>query len=72
MPQSVKLSDELIEQARQYGVVYHRSTTKQIEYWSTIGKILKENPDLPYSFIKDILLAQRELLSGDVTPYDFG
>jgi hypothetical protein len=27
---------------------------------------------LPYSFIKDILLAQREVLSGDVTPYDFG
>ena len=46
MPQSVKLSDELIKQAR--------------------------HPDLPYSFIKDILLAQREVLSGDVAPYDFG
>ena len=30
MPQSVKLSDELIKQARQYGEVYHRSTAKQI------------------------------------------
>ncbi len=67
MPQSVKLSDELIKQARHYGDVYHRSTAKQIEYWSTIGKISEENPDLPYSFIKDILLAQREVLSGDVT-----
>ena len=72
MPQSVKLSDELIKQARHYGDVYHRSTAKQIEYWSTIGKISEENPDLSYSFIKDILLAQREVLSGDVTPYDFG
>jgi hypothetical protein len=72
MPQSVKLSDELIKQARHYGDVYHRSTAKQIEYWSTIGKISEENPDLPYSFIKDILLAQREVLSGDVTSYDFG
>jgi hypothetical protein len=72
MPQSVKLSDELIKQARHYGDVYHRSTAKQIEYWSTIGKISEENPDLPYSFIKDILLAQREVLSGDVTPYEFG
>ena len=72
MPQAVKLSDELIKQARHYGDVYHRSTAKQIEYWSTIGKISEENPDLPYSFIKDILLAQREVLSGDVTPYDFG
>jgi hypothetical protein len=72
MPQSVKLSDELIKQARQYGDVYHRSTAKQIEYWSTIGKISEENPDLPYSFIKEILLAQSEVLSGDVTPYEFG
>src|SRR5210317_1722699 len=72
MPQSVKLSDELIKQARQYGDVYHRSTAKQIEYWSTIGKISEENPDLPYSFIKDILLAQSEVASGDVTPYEFG
>ena len=72
MPQSVKLSDELTEQARHYGAVYYRSRAKQIEYWSTIGKISEENPDLPYSFIKDILLAQRELLSGDVTPCDFG
>ena len=59
MPQSVKLSDELIKQARHYGDVYHRSTAKQIEYWSTIGKISEENPDLPYSFIKDILLIVR-------------
>ena len=63
MPQSVKLSDELIKQARHYGDVYHRSTAKQIEYWSTIGKISEENPDLPYSFIKEILIAQREVLS---------
>jgi len=33
MPQSVKLSDALIKQARLYGEVYHRSTAKQIEYW---------------------------------------
>ena len=71
MAQSVKLSDELIKQARKYGDVYHRSTAKQIEYWSTIGKISEENPDLPYSFIKEILLAQSEVLGGDVTPYEF-
>ena len=42
MPQSVKLSNELIKQARQCGEVYHRSTAKQIEYWATIGKISEE------------------------------
>lgn len=72
MPQSVKLSDELIKQARQYGEVYHRSTAKQIEYWATIGKISEENPDLPYTFIKDILVAQREVISDHLAPYEFG
>lgn len=72
MAMSVKLSEELIKQARQYGGVYHRSIPKQIEYWSTIGKIAEENPDLPYSFIKDILLAQQEAENGQVTPYEFG
>lgn len=71
MPMSVKLSDELVKQARQYGDVYQRSIAKQIEYWSRIGKISEENPDLPYSFIKDILLAKQEAESGDVTPYEF-
>jgi len=72
MPMSVKLSDELVKQARQYGEVYQRSIPKQIEYWSRIGKILEENPDLPYSFVKDVLLAKKQLESGDVTPYEFG
>jgi hypothetical protein len=72
MAMSVKLSDELIQQARQYGDVYQRSIPKQIEYWSRIGKISEENPDLPYSFIKEILLAKQEADSGDVTPYEFG
>jgi len=72
MPMSVKLSDELVKQARQYGEVYHRSTPKQIEYWSRIGKILEENPDLPYSFFKDVLLAKQEEESSDLTPYEFG
>jgi len=41
MPQSIKLSDELIKQARHYGEVYHRSTAKQIEYWSKNWKNLR-------------------------------
>lgn len=66
---SVKLSDELIEKARHYGGVSHRSIPKQIEYWSTIGRIAEENPDLPYGFIKDILLARQEAEEGEVTPF---
>ena len=72
MATAIKISDELVEQARRYGAVYSRSAPKQIEYWSRIGHIAEENPDLPYSFIKDILLAKEEAAEGDVTPYKFG
>ncbi|NQW85022.1 MAG: hypothetical protein HQ450_13845, partial [Alcaligenaceae bacterium] len=33
---------------------------KQIEYWSQIGKIAEENPDLPFFMIRDILIADQE------------
>ncbi|MXZ81779.1 MAG: hypothetical protein F4Z15_10620 [Gammaproteobacteria bacterium] len=72
MPMSVKLSDELIGKARQYGGIYRRSISKQIEHWSLIGKIVEENPDQPYSFIKDILLAQQEAADGEVILFEFG
>lgn len=61
----------MINEARHYGEIYSRSTPKQIEYWVRIGKIAEENPDLPYSFIKDILLAKQELSHKDVSTYIF-
>jgi hypothetical protein len=57
---NVKLTESLVEQARRYAVIQHRSVPKQIEYWSQIGKIAEENPDLPFSMIRDILLADQE------------
>ena len=57
---NVKISEELVAEAKRYGAVYHRSLPRQIEFWSRIGKVAEENPDLPYSLIKDILLAKGE------------
>ncbi|MBW8308625.1 MAG: ParD-like family protein [Candidatus Paracaedibacteraceae bacterium] len=71
MATTVKLSSDLINEARRYGEVYSRSVPKQIEYWSKIGKIAEENPDLPYSFIKDILLAIQEANDKQASPYHF-
>jgi len=72
MATTIKLSDDIVNEAKRYGAVYSRSTPKQIEYWSNIGKIAEENPDLSYNFIKDILLAKAELADNHVTPYKFG
>ena len=62
---NVKLSDSLVEQARAYGHIEHRSVPKQIEYWSQIGKIAQENPDLPFSMIREILIADQEPVIGE-------
>jgi hypothetical protein len=64
---NVKLSKELVESAKRFGSIEHRSVPKQIEYWSQIGKIATENPDLPFSVIRDILIADQEEPSGEYT-----
>lgn len=71
MSVAVKLSDKLMNQAKLYAERYNRSIPKQIEYWSYIGKIAEENPDLPYSFIKDILFSLDEADNGQIEPYPF-
>lgn len=68
MSVNVKLSESLVEQAKRYAHIHHRSLPKQIEYWSRIGKIAEENPDLPYAMIRDILIADQEEVIGE---YEF-
>lgn len=65
---NVKLSEALVDQARHYAQIQHRSVPKQIEYWSRIGKIAEENPDLPFAMIRDILIADQEEIIGE---YEF-
>lgn len=62
---NVKLSEALVEQAKVYGHIEHRSVPKQIEYWSQIGKIAQENPDLTFSMIREILIADQEPVIGE-------
>lgn len=72
MPHPVQLSDQLFDDARRHASVSHRSVPKQIEYWASIGKLADENPDMPYGFIKDILLSKQEADDGKLTDYQFG
>lgn len=66
---NVKLTESLVEQAKRYALIEHRSVPKQIEHWSLIGKIAEENPDLPFSMIREILVADQEEPVGE---YQFG
>ena len=69
---AVRLSKEMILEAHKYAAVFSRSVSNQIEHWAKIGRIAEENPDLPYNFIKDILLSMEEMKNEKPVPYEFG
>lgn len=71
MPVAVKLSDKLVSDAKRHGAVQQRSTPKQIEYWAQIGKLAKENPELPVPFLESLLVAIDEYNNGELTEFEF-
>lgn len=72
MAVAIKLSDELVEDAKPHAAAEHRSVPKQIEYWARIGKAVLENPELPLRLIQDTILSREEVKAGLSKPYQFG
>jgi len=72
MATAIKLSDELVNDAKLYAKAEHRTPPKQIEHWARLGKIAEENPDLPLSFINDCLIGLEEIKAGQLSEYKFG
>ena len=72
MTTAVRVSDELVREARIFSKIDQRSLTGQIEHWAKIGKCAEENPDLTYSLIKDILIGLVEHEQGESSEYKFG
>ena len=72
MATAVRISEKLVNEAKKFSRVDHRSITGQIEHWAKIGKCSEENPDLTYSLIKEILMGLEELEQGERSEYKFG
>ena len=72
MATAIRISEGLIDEAKKYSRIDHRSLTGQIEHWARIGKCAEENPDLSYSQIKESLIGIEELDRGESTEYEFG
>jgi hypothetical protein len=68
----IRNSDNLAKQARLRSKLEQRSMTSQLEYWAKIGKTAEDNPDLPFSFIKETLLARAEIQYSEKEEYTFG
>jgi hypothetical protein len=49
-----------------------RKAPKQIEHWAKIGEMVEDNPDLPYEFVKQAIIAKAEKEAGKLEVYEFG
>jgi hypothetical protein len=72
MTNAVRVSEDLVREAKIFSKIDKRSITGQIEHWARIGKCAEENPDLTYSLIKEILIGLVELEEGEFSEYRFG
>jgi hypothetical protein len=70
MATSVRLDDDFVSEVKIQADASNRSLPKQIEYLAVIGRMVKDNPDLSYEFIKDALLAKEQLKAGHVSKYE--
>ena len=57
---SIRINQELYDQAKQDAEIEHRSISGQIEFWAKLGRAAIDNPDLPISFIAESLASMRE------------
>ena len=71
MAKAVRISEELLMEAKKFSRIDHRSLAGQIEHWARLGKCAEENPDLTYSLVKEILLGLEELEQGQKSEYNF-
>ena len=71
MTTAVRVSNDLVKDAKIYGKIDKRSITGQIEYWAKIGKIAEENPDLSYNLIKELLIGIEQLDSDKGKQYQY-
>ena len=69
---SIRLDEDLVEKASIMAKALNRTTPKQIEHWAKIGEMMEDNPDLPYEFVKQVIIAKAEKEAGKLEAYDFG
>ncbi len=68
---SVRIDQDLFDKAAIMAKALNRTTPKQIEHWAKIGKMMEDNPDLPYEFVKQAVIAKAEKEAGKLEAYSF-
>jgi ParD-like antitoxin of type II bacterial toxin-antitoxin system len=65
MATQVKLSDDLVEDAKRIAAVEHRSVPKQIEYYYQLARTAEQNPDLSFELVRELLKSKSEPAIGE-------
>ena len=60
MGKAVKLSENIVTEAKNVADALNRSIAGQIEYWARIGKIAEQNPKMTYDEIKSMLIEEHK------------
>lgn len=69
---SIRLDQDLIDKATIMAKALNRTPPKQIEHWAKIGAMMEDNPDLPYEFVRQAIIAKAEKQAGKLEEYSFG
>lgn len=69
---SVRLDQDLIEKATIMAKALDRTPPKQIEHWAKIGKMMEDNPELSYAFVREAVIAEAERQAGKLEAYECG
>ena len=57
---SIRINQDLYEQAKLDAALEHQSIAGQIEFWARVGRAALDNPDLPVSFVAESLASMAE------------
>jgi len=69
---SLRLHEDIVKRVSARAKAHRRTLTNQIEEYIMIAMDVEENPDLPYSFVKETIEAKEEIKAGLGVPYKFG
>ena len=69
---SIRLDQDLVDKAAIMAKALNRTTPKRIEHWAKIGEMMEDNPDLPYEFVRQAIIAKAEKEAGKLEAYNFG
>ena len=74
-PISVRFGKEeksMLQILRARAKASRRTLSEQLKYYTYLGMVAADNPDLPLSMIEGILEAREELKAGLGRPYEWG